>query len=162
MICPDPAYRISAMGAYHHPALHVSASSVIITPHFVRAAASFDFSESIPVPSTVAATTTVTVQTSGNNEREGGNKKKKHTKRREVGNKDNRPPPRAATPTALGESIKQHTSVPRAKNKDLMRENKGFLSPSPTRKAVVVKGDGLLARPENARDAEDTTRKLTE
>lgn len=49
MIQPDPAYRISAMQAYHHPALQAPAPSVIITPHFVRAAATFE-PEDEPLP----------------------------------------------------------------------------------------------------------------
>lgn len=48
MICPIPEYRCTAMEAYHHPALLPDAPAAIVTPHFVRAAATHDLSEPLP------------------------------------------------------------------------------------------------------------------
>ncbi|ORX37068.1 hypothetical protein BD324DRAFT_424119 [Kockovaella imperatae] len=96
MICPDPAYRMSAMQAYHHPSLQPRAAEVIITPHFVRAAASYEFTEPMP------------------RAQDKGKETKRKAKKREAGHAREPQQPRAVTP-ALGESIRQHTSVPRAK-----------------------------------------------
>lgn len=49
MLRIDPVKRYTAMEAYHHPSLRLTAPDVIITPHFVRAAASFDAPEPVPV-----------------------------------------------------------------------------------------------------------------
>jgi len=115
MICPDPAFRITAMQAYHHPALVPSASTVIITPHFVRAAASFDGIDYEPMPSPPANIEGLKTD------------KKRRTKR-----KDAKDQPRASTPTALGESIKQHTSVTRPK------AIQGERTPSPRKRSMMV------------------------
>nr|XP_019045252.1 CAMK/CAMKL protein kinase [Kwoniella bestiolae CBS 10118]OCF24182.1 CAMK/CAMKL protein kinase [Kwoniella bestiolae CBS 10118] len=119
MIQPDPAYRITAMQAYHHPALQPSAPSVIITPHFVRAAASFDGYDQEPIP----AEYTEALAAAGTKEK----KKKRKTKKDGAHhhNKDKgttRHSHRATTP-ALGESIKQHTSISKAKSTGKGDEN---------------------------------------
>lgn len=127
MINPDPAYRISAMEAYHHPALQPNAPNVIITPHFVRAAASFDVEEE-PLPPPPAQTYVVAedhhIQAKGDTAKEKEKKEKGKSKRknkRYQSATSHGPPPshphlhvRATTP-ALGESIKQHTSVSKPK-----------------------------------------------
>lgn len=129
MINPDPAYRISAMQAYHHPALQPKAPNVIITPHFVRAAASFDVEEE-PLPPPPAQTYVVAedhqIQAKGDTEKEKEKEKKEKRKfkrktKRDQSATSHDPPPshpplhvRATTP-ALGESIKQHTSVTKLK-----------------------------------------------
>ncbi|WVQ96253.1 hypothetical protein IAU59_003357 [Kwoniella sp. CBS 9459] len=110
MICPDPAYRISAMQAYHHPALRIAAPSVIVTPHFVRAAASFDeYQEQLPQPPAEYAQASATVANGkplASNE-----KRKKRRPKKDANAKDaTKHSHRSVTP-ALGESIKQHTSV---------------------------------------------------
>lgn len=124
MICPDPAYRITAMQAYHHTALLLSAPSVIITPHFVRMATSFD-PEDEPLPSVPKKVSCEKKE------------KKRHTKRKEANRQS-----RASTPTALGESIKQHTSM--SKLRPSIREGiKGLhlpeAIPSPKRGQLVIK-----------------------
>nr|XP_019013084.1 CAMK/CAMKL protein kinase [Kwoniella pini CBS 10737]OCF51865.1 CAMK/CAMKL protein kinase [Kwoniella pini CBS 10737] len=122
MICPDPAYRISAMQAYHHPALQPEAPSVIITPHFVRAAATSEGYENEPIPAPpVEYTEAVTA----------ANEKKKKRKVKKDGHnvhkeKDATRHSHRATTPALGESIKQHTSIPKnyhAKGGDEDKEN---------------------------------------
>lgn len=127
MINPDTAYRINAMEAYHHPALQPKAPNVIITPHFVRAAASFDVEEE-PLPNPPAQTYFVAedhhIQAKGDTEKEKENEKKekrkskRKTKRDQSATSHELPPShlhvRAMTP-ALGESIKQHTSVSKPK-----------------------------------------------
>lgn len=82
------------MQAYHHPALQLPAPTVIITPHFVRAATTFDEDEQPPIPYHDQAQAQAL-----------GALPKKKKKTQKV------PGPRAATPTALGESIRQHTST---------------------------------------------------
>ena len=159
MICPDPAYRISAMQAYHHPALQPSAPNVIITPHFVRAAA--DFEDEEPVPSVPVMEMPVPVPTPPKAPAPADAEKKRRKAKKRDNNKDNRPPSRNATP-ALGESIRQHTSMPRIpKSKEAktdlnkMAQN---VTPSPHKRAAVIvkRDDKLLAQPE--RDEEDNTR----
>lgn len=109
MLYPNPALRISAMQAYHHPALQLSAPTVIITPHFVRAAQTIDDEE--PIPSRPSSGRLATAAAGALKEA----KKKRQVKKKEsklglagsgAGTK--------GTP-ALGESIKQHTSMPRLK-----------------------------------------------
>ncbi|OCF43528.1 CAMK/CAMKL protein kinase [Kwoniella heveanensis CBS 569] len=109
MINPDPAYRISAMQAYHHPALIPAAPSVIITPHFVRAAASFDeYQEPIPQQRAHHAQSAAGAVGKSPTLPE---KRKKRKAKKDVNAKDiTRHSHRSVTP-ALGESIKQHTSV---------------------------------------------------
>ena len=145
MICPDPAYRITAMQAYHHPALQPKAPSVIITPHFVRAAASFELEE--PVPEVVVK-----------------DKKaiKRKAKKREAGHaREGQHPGRAATP-ALGESIKQHTSAPRPKGEKARDSAETRdMSPSLGKKIVLRKSrEALLVSPKKDTE-QDPTRKST-
>ncbi|WWD18784.1 hypothetical protein CI109_103239 [Kwoniella shandongensis] len=118
MIHPDPTHRSTAMDAYHHQALQPSAPSVIVTPHFVRAAASFDDSEEpLPPPEEF----TQALAHANNATATTGDKEKK--KKRKVKKDHNREPyHRTATPTALGESIKQHTSVSKAKKEKLEKD----------------------------------------
>ncbi|KAK4689689.1 hypothetical protein P7C73_g420, partial [Tremellales sp. Uapishka_1] len=142
MICPDPAYRISAMQAYHHPALQLPAQSEVITPHFVRQAASFDIEEPVPV---------VVRQ---HVEKNGEKKKRKPRKKEEQ--------PRASTPTALGESIKQHTSVgkPKAHKREAGVKGAEHIEelPSPTKtKLVIKKSRDDLHEVENKNEEEDPT-----
>ncbi|WVF68723.1 hypothetical protein IAT40_003495 [Kwoniella sp. CBS 6097] len=110
MINPDPAYRISAIQAYHHPALQPEAPSVIITPHFVRAAATFEeYQDPVPQPPAEyaqAATAAGVGRASAGTEK----RKKRKAKKDANGNDLTRHSHRSVTP-ALGESIKQHTSV---------------------------------------------------
>ncbi|WWC88336.1 uncharacterized protein L201_003246 [Kwoniella dendrophila CBS 6074] len=122
MINPDPAYRISAMQAYHHPALQPSAPSVIITPHFVRAAASFDEFNEEPIPNPpieYAEAVEATKASTGAVEKKKKRKVKKdgqhHHHHHHHSHKDKDHSHKAAT-QALGESIKQHTSISKAKN----------------------------------------------
>lgn len=150
MISPDPAYRISAIQAYHHPALRPTSPGMLITPHFVRAAASMEFEgEPVYLPMPSAHGRPADKKT----------KKKQAAKKKAgaKGGKENRPSTRAATP-ALGESIKQHTSLPRFKL-PLGEHGDGNAvdpMPSPNRK-VVVNSKGLLPQPARKQD-EDTTR----
>ena len=140
MICPDPAYRISAMQAYHHHSLQPTDSNVVLTPHFVRAAAEY-----VSPPPVQANPATV------NDER------KRRTKKTEKLNKENRAP----TP-ALGESIRQHTSMPmlRAEAKKDKGKQKQEKTPSPTKKSIVIKSNQkLLAGSTKGKD-DDPTREL--
>lgn len=107
MVCPDPALRITAMQAYHHPALQLPAPTVIITPHFVRAATTFDEDEQPPIPynDQIQVQSDSHAQAQAQVQANLPKKKKKVQKTKEPGLG-----PRAATPTALGESIRQHTS----------------------------------------------------
>lgn len=126
MVCPDPAFRISAMQAYHHPALQPPPPAVIITPHFVRAATTFEEDEPLPpIPYHQDR------PHSGDVNMDHINKKKPTTKpKAKKAHKDHnaRPAsslgPRSATPTALGESIKQHTSAAKPK-KEKSGKSKG-------------------------------------
>ena len=127
---------MTAMQAYHHPSLQPQAASVIVTPHFVRAAASCEFSE--PVPGV-------------DKEKD---KKKRKAKKREAGH-GREAQPRAATP-ALGESIKQHTSAPPPKKGD---KDKAELE-SPAKKVVVKKSrEALDVSPDKDKE-QDPTREL--
>jgi protein-serine/threonine kinase len=142
MVCPDPAYRITAMQAYHHPALQLPAPTVIITPHFVRAATTFDEDEQPPIPY-------IEHQAPGALPK----KKKKTQKTKEPG-------PRSATPTALGESIRQHTSTVKpvavkAKGKGKEREE----SPKKGSK-LVIKNTREQRYSDKRAIEEDITRKL--
>jgi protein-serine/threonine kinase len=131
------------MQSYHHPALQPVAPSVIITPHFVRAAASFDFAEDAapPIPVSQAGETKDTSKTVKNDEKK-TRKKNKDARARERDAQAQ--PARAATP-ALGESIKQHTSAPRktaqaGKGKDVGAGGDGRIesSPSPKKQSKLV------------------------
>lgn len=118
MLHPNVGQRITAMQAYHHPALHLGAPQVIITPHFVRAAQIVEDEEPMPIPAVPAAVGAslarppVQVQ---------AGKKKMPIKKKDT------KPAAAAGPTggratpALGESIKQHTSVPRLRSVELLQ-----------------------------------------
>lgn len=166
MIQPDPAYRFTAMQSYHHPALQPVAPSVIITPHFVRAAASFDFGEDAapPVPAAQVNDTKDTSKTGKNDEKK-TRKKKKDARVRERDTQAQ--PARAATP-ALGESIKQHTIVPRkaaqaGKGKDAGAGAGGDggieSSPSPKKQSkLVIKKSHRTEDIENKAIEQDPTR----
>jgi protein-serine/threonine kinase len=151
MVCPDPAYRITAMQAYHHPALQLPAPTVIITPHFVRAATTFDEEEQPPIP-----------YNDLQHQAGGGalpKKKKKVPKTKEAG-----PGPRAATPTALGESIRQHTSTVKpvaikSKGKGKEKE-KAEESPKKSSK-LVIKNTREQRYSDKRTIEEDITRKLS-
>jgi protein-serine/threonine kinase len=140
MICPDPAYRITAMQAYHHPSLQPTDSNIVLTPHFVRAAAEY-----ISPPLVPDGTTAI------NDER------KRRAKKTDKSNKENRAP----TP-ALGESIRQHTSMPMLRaeaKKDKGKQKEGKI-PSPRKKSIVIKSNQkLLERSVRGQD-EDPTREL--
>ncbi|ODN74147.1 hypothetical protein L202_07598 [Cryptococcus amylolentus CBS 6039] len=101
MINPDPAYRITAMDAYHDEALQPSAPSVIVTPHFVRQAANF---EEEPLPAPPAE---VVAKVKRDDEKKEKRKSKKKVKPTQASKEAHS---RSVTP-ALGESIKQHTSI---------------------------------------------------
>ena len=149
MICPDPAYRMTAMQAYHHPALQPAAPTVIITPHFVRAAASMEFEGDVPgVPK----------DAEGEGKKEA---KKRKGKKREGGAKENQF--RAPTP-GLGEAIKQHTSETGLRPvKQGLGERDGNIgdeerTPSPKKVVVKKSREALRVSGENE---EDPTRVLT-
>ncbi|RXK36260.1 CAMK/CAMKL protein kinase [Tremella mesenterica] len=105
MINPDPTYRLTAMQAYHHHALQPSSPSIIVTPHFVRMAATFD-DEPLPAPSKQDITTVARHEKSKS---VADAKKKRKTKEA----------PRAATPIPLGESIKQHANLTKGRSQNL-------------------------------------------
>ncbi|KAK8858890.1 hypothetical protein IAR55_003121 [Kwoniella newhampshirensis] len=165
MIQPDPTYRYTAMQAYHHSALQPSAPSVIVTPHFVRAAASFELSdEPVPHPpeewnqasSTVGGGKTEVVPP----EKE---KKKKHKVKKD-GTSHKEPYYRAATPTALGESIKQHTSgnKPNKEEKEKSaehKENVGIKTVEGTKKQskLIIKTRADAEKDDKAVEQEDPT-----
>lgn len=134
------------MQAYHHPSLRPTSPSVLITPHFVRAAASMEFDgQYVPLPVPTARDV------------EHGDKKKTKKKKKAVGgDKENRPLARAPTP-ALSESIKQHTSVPRTKRDPLSSRLGENVEPMPSPTKAVIKSKGLLVQPTRNRE-EDTTR----
>ncbi|WVR06634.1 hypothetical protein IAU60_003666 [Kwoniella sp. DSM 27419] len=96
MLYADPTHRISAVGAYHHPALQPPAPDVIITPQFVREALSFDhYGQRVTVPATLTPA------------------KVERVMKRKV-RKEAQKPLKYNTP-ALGESIKQHTAVSKSR-----------------------------------------------
>ncbi|WVQ65424.1 uncharacterized protein L199_003600 [Kwoniella botswanensis] len=113
MIQPDPAYRISAVQAYHHPALQPAPPSVIITPHFVRAAASFDGYDQAPIP--VPSEYTEALAAAKTEKKKKRKAKKEGDTHRHHKDKDTTRHSHRATTPALGESIKQHTSISKAK-----------------------------------------------
>ena len=116
MIQVDPAKRITAMQAYHHPSLQPTAPSVLVTPQFIRDAVSFETTEPVPV--------IVPVKDKENDDKP--RRKKKTT------NKEGARSVTHALP--LGESINQHTSAPRGKKGE--KE-----TPSPVKKGsrLVIK-----------------------
>jgi len=92
MICPDPIHRITALQAYHHPALQPSKESLNPgTPNFVREACQYQ-----PDAETAEAYEDVRARKLKNVKSDMVVRKKKRNER-EV--------------TPLGESIKQHTSA---------------------------------------------------
>ena len=132
------------MQAYHHPALQLPAPTVIITPHFVRAATTFDEDEQPPIPY-------IEHQAPGALPK----KKKKTQKTKEPAG------PRCATPTALGESIRQHTSTVKpvavkSKGKGKEREE----SPKKGSK-LVIKNIREQRYSDKRAIEEDITRKLS-
>nr|XP_019003885.1 CAMK/CAMKL protein kinase [Kwoniella mangroviensis CBS 8507]OCF67346.1 CAMK/CAMKL protein kinase [Kwoniella mangroviensis CBS 8507] len=112
MIQPDPAYRMTAMQAYHHPALQPAPPSVIITPHFVRAAASFDGYDQEPIP--VPSEYTEALAAAKTEKKKKRKTKKEGTTHHHHKDKDTTRHSHRATTPALGESIKQHTSISKA------------------------------------------------
>jgi protein-serine/threonine kinase len=161
MIHPDPAYRISAMQAYHHPALHLEPPSEIITPHFVRAAATFE--EEDPLPNHAAERAR---QAREAKDAKKADEKKRRRRRKEVEVHVGAQGPRATTPTptALGESIKQHTSIGKPKvskwDKGVAEENE---MPSPSKAKMVIKTSGnptMLHNGRGGQGREDVTREL--
>ena len=151
MIHPDPACRITATQAYHHPALRPSAPSVIITPHFVRAATTFDYQDE-PLPSLPAQD--AASKFDSNNDK----KSIKKTKSMKF-------QPQVSTPTALGESIKQHTTVfkPTASDKAVkaMRRDAGTPSPQKVDKLVIrhTRDEIVLDYQGEDKENEDPTRR---
>lgn len=164
MVCPDPARRITAMQAYHHPALQLPAPAVVITPHFVRAATNFDEYEEenqlpIPMPYDEPSTTVP-------------KKKKALTSKSKTKTKDQ--PSRSATPTALGESIRQHTTTakpattgggqagPKVKGMDLGAGEGDAESPTKKASKLVIKNhrerEGRYSKNEKRAIKEDITR----
>jgi protein-serine/threonine kinase len=154
------------MQAYHHPALHLPAPAVVITPHFVRAATNFDEYEDenqlpIPMPYDEPAPSTTAVP-----------KKKKATKSKSKP-KAKEQPSRSPTPTALGESIRQHTIAAVVKPAATAGKVKGMqVDPegedgggSPTKKGskLVIKNnrdrEGRYSKNEKRAIEEDITRK---
>lgn len=120
MLNPDPHYRITAMQAYHHRALQPAAPSVVITPHFVRTALDFDDEEPIAaMPNNVR-------------ENKEAEKKSRRNKKKDAENV------RANTPTALGESIKQHHLLPSPRLRRLV-VNLGCLAPERSLRTVMMR-----------------------
>lgn len=185
MVCPDPAYRITAMEAYHHPALALPAPSVIVTPHFVRAAAAYeDDLPPVPAPQeheprpavpTARLVTAMPTDTAGNVHADGAapaaEKKKQHhqqqRKKKQDANQASRTTTagpklrhaRSATPTALGESIKQHTAVANEKVPSKNAERGVAKDEAPVVKLVIRQT--RLDDDENVRPAEETTREFS-
>lgn len=92
------------MQTYHHPALQPAAPSILVTPHFIREATSYDDYSEEPLPPILAP---VGVALDGGAEDK--KRRKKRVAKESVGQ-------RSVTPALpLGESIKQHTSVPKGK-----------------------------------------------
>ena len=133
MIHPDPSRRLTAMQAYHHRALQPSSPSIIITPHFVRAAAQMEDEEPLPPPPALVPAMASQVR---HDKAKVVAEAKKKRKAKEA-------QPRAATPTALGESIKQHTSVgkprPRHSADAKSAGGKENATPSPQKNRLVIK-----------------------
>ena len=159
MICPDPQYRISAMQAYHHPSLALAAPTAIQTPQFVRAAQGLEEESFIPVDLPLPAPRYGPEESA---------KKKKPTKKKEK--KPAKEQARSVTP-ALGESIKQHTSMSKPKRGgkehkgERDKENGGDhirieITPSPKKKSLVVikSTEGLLAQAIKRNMEDDATR----
>lgn len=98
------------MQAYHHPALQLPSPAAVITPHFVRAATNFNEQEheydNYPIPMPYDEDPTITTTKSGPAKQKNTKTKSKSKKAKDQGQWH---PPRSATPTALGESIRQHT-----------------------------------------------------
>ena len=125
MLRIDPVDRYTAIEAYHHPSLRLAAPDVIITPHFVRAAASFDEPEPLPAPLPPRSEAKVQAQALSQAEAQGHVQverlKGKNKKKRDTAVNGGR-----STPLPLGESIKQHTA------------KKGGDTPSPKKGSKLV------------------------
>jgi hypothetical protein len=161
MICPDPQYRISAMQAYHHPSLALAAPTAIHTPQFVRAAQGLEEETFVPVNLPLPAP---------RYGQEESAKKKKPTKKKE--RKAVKDQIRTVTP-ALGESIKQHVSVPKPKPAVKGHQGEGDkengaehikieITPSPKKKSLVIikSNENLLAQAIKRKMEDDATREL--
>ncbi|KAL7420476.1 hypothetical protein Q5752_004426 [Cryptotrichosporon argae] len=174
MVNPNPVDRLTAIQAYHHPALAAETPNVIVTPHFVRAAVEegeFESAaEAVPVPPLPShlgrhshSHDTAEQAAPAKTHRAGDAKKRR---KRPSGETRGRP----VTP-ALGESIKQHTSA--AKPKALVPKGDvvtsgvaGVENPaSPARERYVIKKTRdeaeLRPRSRGVREDDDTPTKMT-
>lgn len=118
------------MQAYHHPALQPAAQTVLITPHFVRAATNPDIEDEPlpPIPYDQSHSRPISHQQTKAAAGDDGKKKKikvKKTKDKDRTTNSQVLGPRSATPTALGESIKQHTSAAKPKREKENVNGKG-------------------------------------
>lgn len=156
MVCPDPLRRITAMQAYHHPALQPAAPAVIITPHFVRAATNPEDEPLPPIPYHEHQVPELQVQPK--------KKIKSKSKKAATAAGDGAVRPRSATPTALGESIKQHTSAGKPKRKTggkgKGKEDAEPIEASPEKKGskLVIKNHREHRYSDNKVEEEDPTR----
>lgn len=134
MMSPDPEYRINAMQVYHHRALLLPEPQPVVTPQFVRAAATFEEATEHPVPA----------------------QKQKRVKK--VKSRPATREGRASTP-ALGESIKQHTNTVEP-SPSRAKGHSGGSDGTPKKKAMVIrKSQDDLLQPIHAKHNDDTTRK---
>ncbi|WVO18574.1 hypothetical protein L204_106293 [Cryptococcus depauperatus] len=168
MIHPDPARRISAIDAYQDRCLQSCAPSVIITPQFVRTAATFDeedtstparpdFVDENPAGAVISAHMTskqVAESTEGRELR----KTKRKTKR--TGQSIKEAPTYSTTP-ALGESIKQHAAVGQTRKENVAgKENEVIIEVVKKQSKLVIKkvkdGEAEEKKTSNATNAKDT------
>nr|XP_018262002.1 CAMK/CAMKL protein kinase [Kwoniella dejecticola CBS 10117]OBR84160.1 CAMK/CAMKL protein kinase [Kwoniella dejecticola CBS 10117] len=163
MIYPDPTYRISAMQAYYHAALKPQAPSVLITPEFIRAAASFDGYDrkTVPLPTAPPAVYTEAVAAV-----KAGDEKKKKRKTKKDGHhthrdKDTTRHSHRATTPALGESIKQHTIVSHTYHaKDGEEDKENIDEKEQLRKLVLRKRESEIKDKEDENDDPTPTKVL--
>ncbi|WVQ73507.1 hypothetical protein IAR50_003079 [Cryptococcus sp. DSM 104548] len=149
MINPDPAYRITAMDVYHDESLQPSAPSVIITPHFVRQAANFE-EEPLPAPPAEVVATA-----RRDDEKKEKRKSKKKVKLTQASKEAHA---RSVTP-ALGESIKQHTSVSKSRREvSDGKENEHVLVEAEKKQSkLVIKKLRVEEYKDDKNDEEDPT-----
>lgn len=145
MLHVNPPSRITAMQAYHHPSLHPAAPSVIVTPHFIREATSFDEYAEEPLPTLAPVGVAL------------GGEEKKRRKRKAAPKENNQ---RSVTPALpLGESIKQHTSIPRSKRVKEGLNDEESETPSPLKGSRLVikkmRSHELLGRDDGKDDVEE-------
>jgi hypothetical protein len=158
MLYPVIKYRLTALQVYHHPALQPEIPSEVVTPHFVREAATYD-APTQPLPPIPTPP----------KQKEKEKAVKRKTKKREDGI-------RASTPTALGESIRQHTSIGKVQGKriavgdagkenamglvDVVRVGNGETGPSPGKDKAVIRMSKAGMLEVEAKNEEDPTREL--